>query len=157
MAMGQHASGGELSRLMLALELAAVQVRADSKDLQDNNSDNQDLQDNKQHEARERLTFVFDEVDAGVGGRAAVELGKRLALLAQDQQVIVVTHLPQVAAWADRQYVVQKNVSETSGATTTVQFVEHRQREEEIARMLDGGISESSLHHARELLAQCTL
>lgn len=157
MAMGQHASGGELSRLMLALELAAVQVRADSKDLQDNNSDNQDLQDNKQHEARERLTFVFDEVDAGVGGRAAVELGKRLALLAQDQQVIVVTHLPQVAAWADRQYVVQKNVSETSGATTTVQFVEHQQREEEIARMLDGGISESSLHHARELLAQCTL
>lgn len=153
LSMGQHASGGELSRLMLALELAAVQVRHyDKSTLAGTNAGT-----DEHVPVPERLTFVFDEVDAGVGGLAAVELGKRLAMLAQEQQVIVVTHLPQVAAWADRQYVVQKQVSAEAGAHTTVHQVSQRSREEEIARMLDGGISESSLSHARELLDQCTL
>ena len=85
--MGKSASGGELSRLMLAMELVVARMR--------------------EHDDK-NMTFIFDEVDAGVGGAAAVELGKRLAKLAKHSQVIVVTHLPQVASFADAQYAVQK-------------------------------------------------
>ena len=98
-------------------------------------------------------TFVFDEVDAGVGGRAAVEIGRRLALLAKDRQVLVVTHLPQVAAFADRHLVVAKS-DDTTGATTVVRRVEDAERVEELARMLSG-LPDSDLGrgHAEELLA----
>ena len=118
------ASGGELSRVMLALEV--VLAGADTVP-----------------------TFVFDEVDAGVGGRAAVEVGRRLAALATTAQVLVVTHLPQVAAFADRHLVVQRE-----GGRTGVQMVDGEQRLAELSRML-GGLSESQLgrDHAEELLA----
>ena len=82
--LGQGASGGELSRVMLAIEVALATAPASSGP----------------------ATFVFDEVDAGVGGRAAVEVGRRLAELARQAQVVVVTHLAQVAAFADRHLVV---------------------------------------------------
>ena len=98
-------------------------------------------------------TFVFDEVDAGVGGRAAVELGRRLAALARTAQVIVVTHLPQVAAFADRHLVVRKTT--TSDTTSTdVHNVEGAERLEELSRML-AGLPDSALGrgHAEELLA----
>ena len=121
------ASGGELSRVMLALEV--VLAGADTVP-----------------------TFVFDEVDAGVGGRAAVEVGRRLAALATTAQVLVVTHLPQVAAFADRHLVVHRE-----GGRTNVQRVEGEQRLVELSRML-GGLSESQLgrDHAEELLAVAT-
>jgi DNA repair protein RecN (Recombination protein N) len=97
-------------------------------------------------------TFVFDEVDAGVGGRAAVELGRRLARLARTAQVIVVTHLPQVAAFADTHLVVRK--SDNGAVTSTaVDAVDGADRLEELSRML-AGLPDSALGrgHAEELL-----
>jgi len=121
------ASGGELSRLMLALEV----VLAGTDPVP---------------------TFVFDEVDAGVGGAAAVEVGRRLALLARTAQVLVVTHLPQVAAFADVHVVVER-----TGNTTTVVAVDGEQRLQELSRML-GGMADSDLGrgHAQELLTAAT-
>jgi DNA repair protein RecN (Recombination protein N) len=98
-------------------------------------------------------TMVFDEVDSGVGGQAAAEVGRRLAALARDHQVIVVTHLPQVAAYADRHLVVDKD---GSGAVTRsgVRQVDENDRARELARML-AGLADSELGqaHAGELLA----
>ncbi|MBT1161124.1 DNA repair protein RecN [Bifidobacterium sp. SO1] len=133
--MGKSASGGELSRLMLALELSAADRHSGDAS---------------------PMTFIFDEVDAGVGGKTAVELGRRLARLAASAQVIVVTHLAQVASWADRQFVVTKEPPDADddavGVVTTVEPVEGDARIREIARMLSGSESEASLDHARELL-----
>lgn len=126
--IGKGASGGELSRVMLAVEV--VFAGADPVP-----------------------TFVFDEVDAGVGGKAAVEVGRRLARLARTAQVIVVTHLPQVAAFADRQLLVRK---ENDGSVTSsgVTVLDEAQRRRELARMLSGlEDSESGQAHADELLA----
>lgn len=125
--LGKGASGGELSRTMLALEV--VLATADPVP-----------------------TLVFDEVDAGVGGRAAVEVGRRLARLARHAQVLVVTHLPQVAAFADHHYVV---VRDTSGQVTAsgVRRVDDADRAAELARMMAGlEASDVALEHARELL-----
>jgi DNA repair protein RecN (Recombination protein N) len=122
------ASGGELSRVMLALEV--VLSHADPVP-----------------------TLVFDEVDAGVGGRAAVEVGRRLARLARSHQVIVVTHLPQVAAFADRHLVVDKV---TGGGLTRsgVRILDDHDRVLELARMLAGmDTTETGRAHAEELLA----
>jgi DNA repair protein RecN (Recombination protein N) len=124
------ASGGELSRVMLAIEV----VFADSDPVP---------------------TMVFDEVDAGVGGRAAVEVGRRLARLAVDHQVLVVTHLPQVAAYADAHVVVDK--ADSDGALVTksdVRTLDTAGRVRELARML-AGLDDSELGraHAEELLA----
>jgi DNA repair protein RecN (Recombination protein N) len=122
------ASGGELSRVMLAIEV--VFAGADPVP-----------------------TFVFDEVDAGVGGKAAVEIGRRLAQLARLAQVIVVTHLPQVAAFADNHLVVAKS-SDGSITSTSVVRLEHEARVRELSRMLAGlENSEFGQAHAAELLA----
>ena len=102
-------------------------------------------------------TFVFDEVDAGVGGKSAAELGKRLARLAQGAQVIVVTHLAQVASWASAQYVVAKSKDADGQVTTGVTKVTGDDRVREIARMLSGSESAASLKHARELLKSSEL
>jgi DNA repair protein RecN (Recombination protein N) len=121
------ASGGELSRVMLALK--SVLGAADAVPV-----------------------LVFDEVDAGIGGATALAVGKRLASLAIAHQVLVVTHLPQVAAYADAQVVVSK--AEESGRTVTrAGTIGEEEREAEIARMLAGGASETGLAHARELLS----
>jgi DNA repair protein RecN (Recombination protein N) len=122
------ASGGELSRVMLAIEVVFAGAGGPP-------------------------TLVFDEVDAGVGGQAAVEIGRRLARLARAHQVLVVTHLPQVAAFADRHLVVAKD---TAGAITTsgVRIVEESDRSRELARMLAGlPDSDLGIAHAEELLA----
>jgi len=125
--IGRSASGGELSRIMLAIEV----VRARTETFP---------------------TFVFDEVDAGVGGAAAVEIGRRLARLATSSQVIVVTHLPQVAAWADHHLVVRKT-DEGTGAVSGVRELTGEDRTEELARMLAGvSDSASARAHAEELL-----
>jgi DNA repair protein RecN (Recombination protein N) len=122
------ASGGELSRVMLAIEV--VFAGADPVP-----------------------TFVFDEVDAGVGGKAAVEIGRRLAKLAKLAQVIVVTHLPQVAAFADNHLVVAKS-SDGSITSTSVIRLDHEARVRELSRMLAGlEDSEFGQAHAAELLA----
>ena len=138
--MGKSASGGELSRLMLAMELAAADRRSGSA---------------------APMTFIFDEVDAGVGGKTAVELGRRLARLARTAQVVVVTHLAQVASWADAQFVVTKEPPDADddavGVVTTVAEVRGDERVREIARMLSGSESEASRDHARELLASSSL
>ena len=132
---------------MLALELVAFEM----------NRPNQGV-GKREGQASYRPTLIFDEIDAGVGGKSAVELGKRLALLSQDAQVIVVTHLAQVASWADRQYVVVKqggpafDSENTDTVETVVKPVEGEARVEEIARMLSGTATETSLDHARELL-----
>ena len=97
-------------------------------------------------------TFVFDEVDAGVGGKAAIEVGRRLARLARASQVLVVTHLPQVAAYADRHVVVHK-ASDGSVTTSGLVVLDEPGRERELSRMLAGlEDSESARAHARELL-----
>jgi DNA repair protein RecN (Recombination protein N) len=122
------ASGGELSRVMLAIEV--VFAGADPVP-----------------------TFIFDEVDAGVGGKAAVEIGRRLAKLARLAQVIVVTHLPQVAAFADNHLVVAKS-SDGSITSTSVMRLDHEARVRELSRMLAGMEgSEFGQAHAAELLA----
>lgn len=126
--LGRGASGGELSRIMLALEV--VLAAADPVE-----------------------TMVFDEVDAGVGGAAAVELGRRLARLARSHQVLCVTHLPQVAAFADQHLCV---VRDDAGLVTRsgVRVLDHEGRVRELARML-AGLAESTAAaaHAEELLA----
>ncbi|SBN64743.1 DNA repair protein RecN (Recombination protein N) [Curtobacterium sp. 9128] len=125
--IGKGASGGELSRVMLAIEV----VMAGSTTVP---------------------TFVFDEVDAGVGGAAAIEIGRRLAKLAERTQVIVVTHLAQVAAFATNHLNV---VKDASGAVTSssVRRLEGDERLQEMARLLSGlGDSASGMEHARELL-----
>ena len=125
--LGRVASGGELSRVRLALE---VVLAAD-------------------HEA---VTLVFDEVDAGVGGKVAVEVGRRLARLSQHTQVIVVTHLAQVAAFADRHYVVVK-ADDGQVTTSGVVQVADEDRAVELARMMAGlDTTESALAHAGELV-----
>jgi DNA repair protein RecN (Recombination protein N) len=127
-ALAKGASGGEMSRVMLALEVVIASTHPVG-------------------------TYVFDEVDAGVGGKAAIEVGRRLHELSKHAQVIVVTHLPQVAAWADSHFVVQKN-SDGLVSQSDVQKVEGEQRIQEIARMLAGlEGSSSAREHATELLA----
>ena len=138
--LGQGASGGELSRVMLAIEVALATAAPAAP-------------------GTDPRTFVFDEVDAGVGGRAAVEVGRRLAQLARSSQVVVVTHLAQVAAFADRHLVVSKDT--TGGAVVTatdVSTVEGPERVRELARMLSGQEdSETALRHAAELLERATV
>lgn len=124
--LASAASGGELSRVMLALEVILSAGSSGS-------------------------TLVFDEVDAGVGGRAAVEIGRRLARLAVSNQVIVVTHLPQVAAYADTHLHVAKDVTDSS-VTSGVLTLSAAERVEEIARMLAGlDDTETGRAHAQEL------
>ena len=126
--LARIASGGEISRVMLALK--GVLGETDTVE-----------------------TLVFDEIDAGIGGATAHAVGRRLAELARDHQVIVVTHLAQVAAYADVQLVVEKTLSAES-ASTAVRRVRDEERVAEIARMLSGNDSEASLAHARELLGE---
>ncbi len=124
--LGKGASGGELSRIMLAIEVVLA-------------------------ETQQAPTFIFDEVDAGVGGAAAIEVGRRLAMLAQRAQVIVVTHLAQVAAYANEHLRVLKT-SSTEFTATDVVALDSSARVEELARMLSGlSDSESGLAHAAEL------
>ncbi|OZC46639.1 DNA repair protein RecN [Rhodococcus sp. RS1C4] len=127
--ISKSASGGELSRVMLALEVVLA------------GSD-------------KGATMVFDEVDAGVGGRAAVEVGRRLARLARTHQVIVVTHLPQVAAFADTHLVVDKADTKKGAANSGVKTLSSSERVVELARMLAGlDDTETGRAHAEELLA----
>lgn len=126
--LNKVASGGELSRVMLALEVVIA-------------------------EAEPIGTYIFDEVDAGVGGKAAVEIGRRLAKLSKSAQVIVITHLAQVAVWADNHLVVKKNEDGLVTQSDVLEVTE-QDRKVEIARMLSGQEdSQTAQEHAGELLA----
>ena len=125
--LGKGASGGELSRIMLAIEVVLAQTE-------------------------QAPTFIFDEVDAGVGGAAAIEVGRRLAMLAKQAQVIVVTHLAQVAAFANHHLRVMKSADGAFTASSVTSLTE-LDRVVELARMLSGLVeSESAKQHAVELL-----
>lgn len=128
----QIASGGELSRVMLALK-ATVDASQKNK-------------------AALQKTLVFDEIDSGIGGRAAEAVGKKLKSLARANQVLCVTHLPQIASFADHHYLIEKR--EAGGRTrTSVRLLNPEQRTEEIARMLSGArLTETSRQHAEQLL-----
>jgi DNA repair protein RecN (Recombination protein N) len=132
------ASGGEMSRVMLALKVAVEEGASSSK---------------KRKTVLPR-TLVFDEIDIGIGGRAAEAVGQKLKALARGQQVICITHLPQIAAFADQHFLIEK--TERRGRTQTgVRRMEQNERVEEIARMLSGAsLTETSRRHAEQMLAQ---
>jgi DNA repair protein RecN (Recombination protein N) len=134
-ALDRVASGGEISRLMLALK-TVVAAAASSVNAR-------------------VLTFVFDEVDAGIGGRAAESVGERLKRLARENQVLSVTHLPQIACFADHHYSVEK-VARAGRTFTSVQYLAtERERATELARMLSGRrITDAVLEHATAMLKQ---
>ena len=154
--LGKGVSGGELSRIVLALEVVLAEAGTG---------------EHEHDAAGTRRTLVFDEVDSGVGGRAALEVGRRLARLARSTQVVVVTHLAQVAAWAATQLVVLKEQAPAgdgadggagpgpAGRTRTrVAAVEGAEREKELARMLSGHEdSDAALRHAAELLEEAAV
>jgi DNA repair protein RecN (Recombination protein N) len=131
--MEHIASGGELSRVMLALKAS---VEAGSK---------------KRSSGAQR-TLVFDEIDTGIGGRAAEAVGKKLKSLSRSNQVLCVTHLPQIATFADHHYLIEKKA--VGGRTkTSVHLITGEERTEEVARMLSGAkLTETSRKHAEQML-----
>jgi DNA repair protein RecN (Recombination protein N) len=133
----QAASGGELSRVMLALK-SSIETTSSSGRKAD----------------RGQRTMVFDEIDSGIGGRAADAVGKKLKALARTAQVLCVTHLPQIAAFADQHYLIEKKTA--GGRTkTSVRRIVSRERTEELARMLSGAkLTEASLRNAEQMIAE---
>ena len=138
------ASGGEMSRVMLALKVS-VEEGANAARLGPKGGRKTALP----------RTLVFDEIDIGIGGRAAEAVGQKLKTLSRAQQVICITHLPQIAAFADQHFLIEK--SEKSGRTHTgVRRMKQEERVEEIARMLSGAsLTETSLRHAEQMLKSC--
>ena len=132
--LDQIASGGELSRVMLALKASVESGSA------------------KKTSAAYQRTLVFDEIDTGIGGRAADAVGKKLKELSRAHQIICVTHLPQIATFADHHYLISKK--EMSGRTrTSVREIKGEERTEEIARMLSGAkLTDTSLKHAEQMI-----
>ncbi len=130
------ASGGELSRVMLALKVAVEETSAKSRKTNPT-----------------PRTLVFDEIDIGIGGRAAEAVGQKLKSLARAQQVLCVTHLPQIAAFADQHLAVEKR--EDHGRTKTqIRTLDDRARTHEVARMLSGAkVTDTSLQHAAQMIA----
>lgn len=134
------ASGGELSRVMLALKTS---VEAGSSKRNDRNGARGDAS---------QRTLVFDEIDSGIGGRAAEAVGKKLKQLSKTKQVLCITHLPQIASFADRHYLIEKK--EAGGRTkTSVRPLDTEERTREIARMISGAkVTDTSLKHAEQML-----
>jgi len=143
----QIASGGEMSRVMLALKATIEAGKAPTAA--------RGSSENGRPESGMR-TLVFDEIDTGIGGRAAEAVGKKLKSLGQSHQVLCITHLPQIASFADQHYVIEKKEKKESGAVrmhTTIRRLSEAERTEEIARMLSGArLTETSLRHAEQML-----
>jgi DNA repair protein RecN (Recombination protein N) len=140
-ALTEIASGGEMSRVMLALKVSVEEGAAAAA--------------NRRRRTALPRTLVFDEIDIGIGGRAAEAVGQKLKTLSQSQQVICITHLPQIAAFADQHFLIEK--AERGGRTHTgVRRMEQEERVEEIARMLSGAsLTETSRRHAEQMLKSC--
>jgi len=136
--LDEIASGGEMSRVMLALKVT-VEEEASGR--------------SKKKRSAPPRTLVFDEIDIGIGGRAAEAVGRKLKTLSKTQQVLCITHLPQIAAFGDQHFLIEK--SERQGRTLTgIRRMEDVERTREIARMLSGEkLTETSLRHAEHLLA----
>ena len=134
-ALDEIASGGEMSRVMLALKVAVeAEVRGRSE------------------EAAQQRSLIFDEIDVGIGGSAAEAVGRRLKSLARGQQVLCITHLPQIAAFADEHYLIAKR-EQGDRTETSIARLNDSERQREIARMLSGAqLTETSLRHAEHLL-----
>ena len=134
--LDEIASGGEMSRVMLALKVTVEEGAAQGK----------------RRKTAVPRTLVFDEIDIGIGGRAAEAVGRKLKALSKAQQVLCVTHLPQIAAFADQHFVIEKQ--EKQGRTkTSIRLMEDAERVEEIARMLSGEkLTETSRKHAEQML-----
>jgi DNA repair protein RecN (Recombination protein N) len=137
----QIASGGELSRVMLALKAS---VEAGTNSAGNPNS--------KKKSAAAQRTLVFDEIDTGIGGSAAEAVGKKLKALSKGNQVLCVTHLPQIATFADHHYLIEKRET-ASRAKTSVRQITGEERTEEVARMLSGAkLTETSRKHAEQMI-----
>src|SRR6202030_2140851 len=134
------ASGGELSRVMLALKASV-----ESGHTRTNGN-------GKPKRSTSQRTLVFDEIDTGIGGRAAEAVGKKLKSLSRSNQLLCVTHLPQIATFADHHYLIEKKAA--GGRTrTTVHLITGEERTEEVARMLSGAkLTETSRKHAEQML-----
>jgi DNA repair protein RecN (Recombination protein N) len=134
------ASGGELSRVMLALKASV-----DAGKTRPNGS-------GKPKRTASQRTLVFDEIDTGIGGRAAEAVGRKLKSLGAHNQVLCVTHLPQIASFADHHLLIEK--TESAGRTqTTIRTLPGKERAEEIARMLSGAkLTDASIKHAEQML-----
>jgi len=133
--LGEIASGGEMSRVMLALKVSVEEGAS---------------------KARKKMqvprTLVFDEIDIGIGGRAAEAVGQKLKMLSKAQQVLCVTHLPQIAAFADQHFLIEKK-AEGGRTKTSVRLLESADRTEELARMLSGAtVTDTSLRHAEQMI-----
>ena len=140
------ASGGELSRVMLALK-ACVESGAEG-----NSARKRQPSSARKNREKGQKTLVFDEIDTGIGGRAAEAVGKKLKSLARGNQVLCVTHLPQIATFGDHHYVIEKKES-AGRARTTIREVTGEDRTEEVARMLSGAkLTETSRKHAEQLI-----
>ncbi|MGO8787892.1 MAG: DNA repair protein RecN [Terriglobia bacterium] len=138
--MEKIASGGEISRLMLALKTVVGQARVGRGARGARHTD---------------ITFIFDEIDAGIGGRVAECVGQRLKRLARDTQVLCVTHLAQIACFADRHFYVEKSARASRTVTTIKPLSGEKERAEELARMLSGSqITDAVLQHAAAMLRQ---
>jgi DNA repair protein RecN (Recombination protein N) len=135
--LDEIASGGEMSRVLLALKVSVEEGAAKSK-----------------KKTQIPRTLVFDEIDIGIGGRAAEAVGQKLKALSKAQQVLCVTHLPQIAAFADQHFLIAKQ--EKQGRTrTSVRLLDDTERTEEVARMLSGAtLTDTSLKHAEQMLRQ---
>ncbi len=128
-ALARIASGGELSRVMLAIKRVLAQ--------------------------RDPVeTYVFDEVDAGIGGATGEVVGRLIREVARDRQVLCITHLPQIAAWGEAHYTVAKSVKDGRTQSSVTRLGDADQRSHEVARMLSGNITAASLEHARELITK---
>ncbi len=140
--LDEIASGGEMSRVLLALKVTVEESFAAGSA----------GHGKKKAQLPTPRMLVFDEIDIGIGGRAAEAVGRKLKALAKRQQVVCITHLPQIAAFADQHFLIEK--ADKGGRTrTSVRRMEEGEREQEIARMLSGAkLTESSLEHARQLL-----
>jgi len=147
------ASGGELSRVMLALKAS---VESANSPTSRKSGEKWAPQDSASRKGREKSgtqkTLVFDEIDSGIGGRAAEAVGKKLKSLARSNQVLCVTHLPQIATFGDHHYVIEKK--ESGGRTrTSVRPITGEERTEEVARMLSGAkLTETSRKHAEQMI-----
>jgi len=146
------ASGGELSRVMLALKASVESGKTPTSRKEREKWGTQDAASRKRREGIAQRTLVFDEIDTGIGGRAAEAVGKKLKSLSRSNQVLCVTHLPQIATFGDHHYVIEKK--ESGGRTrTTIRAVTGEERTEEVARMLSGAkLTETSRKHAEQMI-----
>ena len=133
--LDEIASGGEMSRVLLALKVSVEEGASRGK-----------------KKTQVPRTLVFDEIDIGIGGRAAEAVGQKLKALSKAQQVLCVTHLPQIAAFADQHFAIEKK-SQAGRTKTTIRLLENADRTEEIARMLSGAtVTDTSLRHAEQMI-----